>query len=432
MSINLTEAVRLIRSAVPTSRHAQMLFDMVVARLGDRAVVESAGGETQFSIYLREGSGSDAIIPWPLLRLGTRGRLSTVVMVSAPPGTPDEPPPRPGEAPKLRGLGPGEILLFDGPDRVTVTYGKDGRWMETSRSADPDVHADVVPVLSRGSAQATELLAEYMTGIDLARHGPGRVLLPAPMPGGTDSAWRSGLYAMRDALFDDRIPPDARWVVADGFAGTSLAWGATRKEALTAWGIEIEREQPKPDIPEQPTQKKPDRLERKQEASGAYVISGRLSGPSADVPWPEFIPENTPAVVLPLEPCPHPTIAWAPRVRLLGGHGGTSHALLHRTLDGCTLIGEQLAEILDLDAIEETLDSADATSPLLPAERTDWPKHLPSLNSRTVTYEFFDVQTHDPIAPRIGGVRQSHGFVTRELDGDQLQSKALRQHWIDT
>jgi len=428
---NLTEPVQRIRDALPTSRHAQMLFDMVVARLGDVGVVESAGGKTQFSLYRREDPGSDAIIPWPLLRLGIRGRLSTVVMISAPPGTPDEPPPRPGEAPKLRGLGPGEIVIHDGPHAITVTYGEDGRWMETSRSERRDAHAGVLPVLAKKSAQPTELIAEYVAGIDLARHGPGRVLRPCPLPGGLRSAWYRGLHAIRDALFDDRIPPDVRWAVADGFTGTALAWGASREEAIAAWQGEIEREQPKPVIAEAPAKPQPDFVERTEQAPGQFLINARLSGPSADVPWPEMIPANTPAAVIPLESCPHEAGDWGAWIRLVGTHGGTVFAVLKRDVDGCTLVGEGLAECLDLGTLEETLDAADMASVSPITARPDWPAHLPPLNSHAVTYRLVDEDTRLPSAPAIVESTRNHGFITKALDGDRLRWRAVRQRWVE-
>jgi len=197
----LTDAVRAIRDAVPTSRHAKMLFDMVVELPGPRAVVETAGGKTQYAVFCREAPDSASVVPWPLLRLGVRGRLSTVIPLIGP----AEPPPRPGSPPKLRNLGPGEIVLHDGPHSVTITYGDDGRWMETSRSEDPATLARVLSALARGTARPVELLAESVASIDLARHGPGRALCPEPVPsvqrpgtaGSSRSATRSSTAGFR-------------------------------------------------------------------------------------------------------------------------------------------------------------------------------------------------------------------------------------------
>jgi hypothetical protein len=407
-----------------------MLFDMVVARLGALAVVETASGETQFSLYRREGPESDAIIPWPLLRLGVKGRLSTVVMLSAPPGTPEEPPPRPGKAPRLRNLGPGEIVLHDGPHDITVTYGDDGRWMETARSRGEDAHIAVIEALARGDAQPTELLAAYIESLDLARHGPARVLRPAPLPGGVGSAWTCGLHAIRDALFDERIPPDATGALADGFSGAAVAFGASREEARAAWEKLIARDQPKPHLPERPKAPEPDSVVRTEDTPGIFSAHVRVTGPTPDVPWPPFVPENTPAVLIPLPRCHHPPQEWGSWVRLLGPHGETTFALLRRTLDGCILVGERLVGMLDLEEIEDVLDRADVLSGMPLEPRRDWPAHLPSLNSITATYRFVDEDSHEPVEPRVTGVRQTHGFLTRELDGTPLQWQVIRQRWV--
>ena len=106
----LTEPVRAIRDAIPTSRHAKMLFDMVVQLVGDKAVVETAGGKTQYVLFRRDAPGAESVVPWPLLQLGVAGRLSVVVPLVGPATA----PPRAGDPPRLRGLGPGEVVIRDG------------------------------------------------------------------------------------------------------------------------------------------------------------------------------------------------------------------------------------------------------------------------------------------------------------------------------
>lgn len=421
----------VIRDAVPTSRHAQMLFDMVSARLGELAVVETANEQTHLTLYRREAADADAIIPWPLLRLGLRGRLSTVVVLAAPPGTPDEPPPRPGKAPKLRNLGPGEIELHDGPHKITVTYGKDGRWIETARSMDAEAHTGAIDAIAAGGAQPTELLATYVADLDLARHGPARVLRPAPLPGGVASAYNTGLFALRDALFDEHVPPDAAVAVADGFSGAALAWGETVEEALDGWRAVVRGEQPEPHIPEPPTEPEPDEVVRHEIGPGLFGATVSVRGPEPDVPWPDFVPANTPAVIVPLARCPYETNEWGTWTRLLGPHGETTFALVRRDLEGCTIVGAQLVPILDLETLEAQLDRADVLTSLPIAPRTDWPAHLPTLNSGTVTYQLVDDDTREPIEPRAVAGRQTHGFVTRELDGAALAWRVMRQRWFD-
>ena len=99
---------------------------------------------------------------------------------------------------------------------------------------------------------------------------------------------------------------------------------------------------------------------------------------------------------------------------------------------GCTLIGERLVGMLDPEEVEGVLDRADATTAMSLEPRSDWPEHLPSLNSVSATYQFVDEESHEPVEPRVAVVRQSHGFVTRELDGAKLQWMVLRQRWVGT
>jgi len=176
--LGLTEPVRVIRETLFTRRHAEMLFDQVTDLLGEEAWIETRNAGTQRSVYRREAPGAQTITPWPVLKLGLGGRLSTVIPLMGPPGAPAEPPPRPGRAPRLRGLGPGEILIHDGSRSVTVTYGEDGRWFETTRSGDLETLAAVVPALAHKSAQPVELLADFVAGLDPRKSGPG---LPASL-----------------------------------------------------------------------------------------------------------------------------------------------------------------------------------------------------------------------------------------------------------
>lgn len=420
---------QLIRDALPTSRHAGMLFDMVVAELGELAIVESANGETLLSLYRRESSDSEAIVPWPLLRLGTKGRLSTVIDLPGPDGQVPERVPRPGRAPRLRNLGPGEIEFHDGPHCITVTYGEDGRWTETSRSQDRSAHAAVREALARGGAQATELLAAYVTTLDIGRHGPARILRPVPVPGGISHLFNIGLFGARDALFDERVPFDARCVVVDGFAGSCLAWGASPEEALDAWRRAVGRDQPAPPRPqeaEEPEFEAPAALDLPDDALGVHV---RISGPVADVPWPDPSIATTPAVIIPLADAEQPANDWGVWTRLLGPHAESTLGLVQRDLDGCVIVGERLAERVDLDSLSGVMDTAEVRGSTPTIDGTRWPAHLPPLNSRVVTFQLLDEATHEPTEPRVIETRMTNGFMTREIDGVRIRWHVLRQRF---
>ncbi len=415
------DAVRAIRGALPTSRHAGMLFDMVAGGLGGDAVLETVAGRTVRTLYRVETSGSDPLVPWPALRLGTKGRLGVVVPIVGP----AEVPPRPGKPPALRNLGPAEIEIHDGPQRITVTYGDDGRWFETSRSASVDAFAGVVAALSKTSAHAVDLLAEYVEGIDLGRCGPGRVLYPVPLPGGVASVWNPGLWAIREALFEGRLPEASGWAVADGFVGRALAWGASREEALEAWRAEVRRVRPEPAKSEPLPDSEKDGIEPFDAGPHGIGFTARIRGPKADVEWPEPTLENTPAVVIPLASGSSAPNSWGSWVRLLGRHGTTLPALVRQDPGGFTLVGHALADAVDLDAIDERLDAVPETH--MPPPPPGYER--PDYDCRTTTYRLVDDHTREPVpAARV----QSHwgwGFRARDLDGDELAWRVLRQRW---
>ncbi len=225
-------------------------------------------------------------------------------MVAAPEGAPLEPPPRPGRVPKLRNLGPGEVVIHDGPQSATITYGDDGRWKEVTRGGPKDTLWGVIAALAKKSANPVELVAEFIAGLDVAQHGPGRVHLPVRLPGGVQGVWNCGLFALREALFDGRVPGNARWAAADGCVGKAIAWGGSPEEAMAAWRTEVERTRPFPPEPETPPTPPPEESARttSDPAAGTFGVSMTLRGPSSDVAMPEPSVANTPAVLIELGP----------------------------------------------------------------------------------------------------------------------------------
>ena len=412
-----------IRDTIHTVRHAKMLFEMVADLLGERCLIETAEGGRRRFLFVREESGADRIVPWPLVSLRIGGRLSTVALLWAPPGTPEEPPPRPGRVPRLRGLGPGEVIIHDGAQFVTVTYGADGRWVETSKGKEPAELTGAVSAVAKGTGPRVELLANYVASLDVARHGPGRIQLPVPLPG-CAGIWQRGLSAIRVALFDDRIPSAARWIVADGWAGTALAWGTTRDEALEAWRADVERNQPRPPRSGQSRPATEDSVERRGEWPDEVTIEMKLSAPPSDIPQPDPLPENTPAVLIPLEPPPRAAPPWGSWTRLLGRFGTTVPAALRREADGFTLVGDRLAESIDLDDLDARLDAV-ALPPMPPAP-AGRDAHRRRAKSLVVIYTFVDPATGVPMTPYASQTSRGPAFDPATLDGDDLRWKVVR------
>jgi len=404
--------LKAIRDAVPTSRHGSMLFDMVRDHLGGRAHVETAAGGAQRLLFARERPGSEVILPWPVAGHSAKGRLSVVF----PP--PDDDRPRPGRAPNLRGLGPGEIVVHDGATHVTVTYGADGRAIEMA-AHDPGGWAAAVAALGSGGARPVELFAGYIAVLDFARHGPGRLHLPVPLPGGVDGAWLTGLAALREALFDEQVPPAARWAVADGYEGTALAWGTTREEALEAWRAEVARRRPRPAPAVEPEDPEDDLFES---SGDEFRARFTLRAPPSDVPQPDPTPENTPAAIVPLRPPPEtapPAGCWAP---LLDRFGNLTYAAVRHRPDGFWIVGPGAAERVDLDDVERLI--AEAPRPPWPDASPEVEAPRPPANYDLAWY------ARDGDAFRYAGGSRGEAFTPASLDGGFVHDLVGRLRYL--
>jgi len=318
------------------------------------------------------------------------------------------------------------VVIRDGAATVTVTYGDDGRWIETFRDPD-DAMAGVQAVVARGGGRPVELVADYVAALDPGRHSPGRVRLAVPLPAVTGRWWH-GLHAIREALFDDAIPSDARWAVADGYAGTALAWGATREDALAAWRGVVDHVRPRPATSEIPPDFPPESVVSCEVSDGVWSAEAFLRGQRSDMAEPEPTPANTPAVLVPLAPAPPrppPRGRW---VRLLGDRGTTVHAVYLRDAAGFTLVGEKLLEILSLDGLGRRLDAV----PSHPEPDLPWHPDRPPRNYSLVSYRFVDDRTLVPIEPRIAETSHGAEFRARQLDGDRVRWQVVRMRRLAT
>ncbi len=76
--------------------------------------------------------------------------------------------------------------------------------------------------LRRGGRSPVDALADFILTIDPGAAGPARVFVPDPAPVGLEGAWIVAQAAIRDALFDGRIPAGATWAGADAVAGVAV------------------------------------------------------------------------------------------------------------------------------------------------------------------------------------------------------------------
>ena len=420
-------ALHAIRDAIPTRRHAEMLFDMVADLLGGAASVETWEGGTRRVLQRREEPGSPWFLPWPVLTVSRGGREGPSPLPTAIPGVYEEMERRPGPVPRLRDLGPGEVVLHDGPVSLTVNYGSDGRWFECTRGGPAETLAGAIPALAAKSAPPVELLAAFLAGLDVERNGAARVYVPATMPGGVPWTWHCGLRALRDALFRERVPRAARRVLADGRTGTAVAWGATREAAMAAWRKEVERVRPFPPKPEEPAEPPPEPSCDSWMEDNRFFMRVTMRAPQSDVPPIEPTAENTPAAMLalgdlPAEPPPLGGWVW-----LVGAAGNVVPAALRLEKGGFTLVGDRLLQNLDVNDLEERLAEAERREPPKPTRPPEMPPYEgPPCRFCLRTYRLVDEATGKPVPPSVSSAGWSPAFHAFDLNADSARWSAVR------
>lgn len=74
----LASAVDAMKAHVPTSRHAEMLFEILVDTLGDQGVLWTANEGRLRKLFRRDPLDATLVVPWPVAQLsvGARSRLA--------------------------------------------------------------------------------------------------------------------------------------------------------------------------------------------------------------------------------------------------------------------------------------------------------------------------------------------------------------------
>lgn len=380
---------------------------MVQERLGELALLETANEGRRRELYRREAGTPYLHVPWPVLRLNEHG---------------------PGRA--------AQIAIFDGAHHVTTRYDEEGRWREASRSAGPGLPG-VLGSLLAGGALPVEVLADHVSEMDVGRHGPARVHRPVPVPGGIILVMSIALDALREALFERRVPDEARVVVADGFTGAAIGWGRDEAEAMEHWRSQVktirpEREPPPSPLPndesEDPLADDPGF--RMLDVKDGFGFQGKITmrGPTSDVPMPEPSVANTPALIVSVPPVPDPH-PWGTWLRHLGPEGQPIHLLHHRDDEGFLLVGERVVERCGVDRLHETL--ADVTIPPMgevpPEVQAMREKHPVFYASEAIACRLVDPETDQTTKPRYLGRWMAEGFDARHLNNWQPAYSVIRQ-----
>lgn len=464
MTSPLEPVVDALRANAPTSRHAEMLFDLLVDLLGDQAVVTTENDRTLRKLFRRDAVHADQIVPWPVAQLSVRGRIGWVSPTydSATGEIVPEPERPPGKASKLRGLGPAEIELYDGSAKVAILYGDDGGFREASlNDLTPNRFQELLAAIASKRAPPAELIASCLAMFDPGRHGPGRVRMPVPMPSGPLGVWWAGLVSARRALYAGNVPPDARFVVADGVAGGVVGVGRTLEAATAAFEAQVANQPPKtptgwetawddydddgnllhrgrhPRPGEPPPWEddnpwesgEPSQPEAKPKPGVVEMEDGslRMTGPKADIPFPEMTVATVPSVVIALAGSPTVPPPFGRWERTIGAKGATAHVARLAGPEGFLQIGEGVLWRADPRTLDDTLDEIDARD----ADAQDALAALSPFSRfarfRARTYHWVEARLGRPARFEGSGSSSGPHFDGRDLDGD-TEAQLVRRH----
>lgn len=406
------EVIDKVKRAIPTNRHAELLFDSTLSQLGERAFVVSADEGRQRTIYRREDPGSLWVVPSPLMKL-TLGRRGSFVGV--PGDITDRVPEESDAAPsRLRNLQGGEIEILGDEGDFCVTYAEDGQACETSRSGDETVTM-LARAIEAGGGNPAELLARAVASRDTTAEAPGRVRFHEGGSVGLAGAWRIGLAAMRRALFAGNKTP--AWIAADGYAGEALGFGPTRDEAVNACRSQIEILKPSLPEPKPMPELTPEFIE---EMGGGDLQM--ISAPAEDRTIEPATPQNTP-ISLTRVGAPAVHVAGDGRdVSLLDERGRSFGATAIEEENGLTVIGHGVRERIDLEHLEARIDVAISAWEERRGPESPWPSSLPPLRSKIWV---LDLAPDGDLS--VGSSSATATFDAGALDGVRLHTRVLRQ-----
>ena len=435
-----------------------LLFDALVERLGALAVVDSAEKGTQRWLYRRVAEGSADIVPWRVAHVLAVPLNYGIVNITEDDAADwwkdNAAPEEQRKTSRLRGLRSGRVMVHDGQQKLELGYGGDGLLAE--RCIDhrfPGRLDELVDVLAGKGVPGYERTAEFLAALDHGRHGPGRVRMPVPKPGGVTHIWVMGRGGARRALLDGRVPASARFIVSDGIVGTAVGWGTTLEEAQAAFDAEVRRELPradgtlqsitddydddgnliargKPPFPidpeaegEEPGPPSPPEVD---------PITGRiefgamvLRGPKSDVPAPEFTPETLPTVVVPLEPVPAAPPPFGRWIRTLGELGATRPVVRLKAGDGYVLVGEQALLHVERGRLLEMLDEADERASVHEGACVSGYEAMYRFEDRVYRWESAGEGHHGRF--RYAGGHSGPRFDAAAVEGDEL-IEGVRRH----
>jgi len=415
----------LLRPALPTTKHARTFFDLVVDRLGDRAYVLTAGGGRGRQVHVRDDGG---IVPWPLASVSVTDPELLDAQEAEADAERSEPWKDPA-APDASGrfelkfhAVAASVNVWDGATYVNVNYGRDGKATDAAGPLDPVMFASLASALAAGTESRLELLAGWLVGLAVGRHGPARVLVPRPMAGGPQGVWGVARAAVRRAIAEGLAPAAASWAVADGVVGTAVVFGPTRDAALASWREAVVRARPTP--PKRPPPFEPGTTFEPtswQPGGPGFQASFFVQSAGWDAPPFDGSPEAIPAAVVPLEAARTDASARGERLRFLGEHGTTEYALRIARQGGFLLVGDALDGRVDLDSLESARRKARRNAPGPEMREMFAARSGVELKTSVFWFRCVDERSGAPCAPIVQNSAQTPEFDAAGFDGASLR-----------
>jgi hypothetical protein len=354
-------------------------------------------------------------------------------------------------------LGPAQIDVCDGTARISLVFGENGGFKEASiNDLVPSRLPEIPLALASKRAPPVELIASCVALCDPGVHGPGRVQIPVPVPGGPEGTWQVGLLAARRALYKGRVPDDARYVVADGVSGAAVGAGPTLAAATAAFEAQVAASPPAPDTtrhtawddydddgnllrrgewPEPASERpwessesgeswKPAPSPETIDLTGGAVT---ITGPTPDVSLPPITVASVPRAIVSLAGAPPVAPPLGRWERTIGARGATSHVARLVRPGGFLQVGERLLWRVDPRTLDGALDEIDARTAEDDAAREEANPYSPYVRFRSRTYRWAEARNGRSAGLEWAGGSSGPLFDGRDLDGD-LEAALVRRH----
>jgi len=391
--VTAQQALRAIGNSVPTFADARRLTDATIAALGERAIVEHENGPQRW-VYLRDPEDDAWLVAPAILDEQGWGPTGDVPVPRRDRIVPKGPDMHAGKL--VLSLGGARLSLeFDavgmrcgcadgGGDTFALCYERNTRPFVIDPSARPPTPLPL-PLLLRADLQEDgheiEQLAVWIAELAVAVTDGVRLRAPARLPLGSQAIVLRARHSAAVALWQGLVDRDARWLVLDGLCGRAFSSGSTREEAWSRFGPAVWREKPgllgtlageplgfelpprRVDEGERPLHL-PTRARSAEDGGPVTALSfeGSFSfGPFVSAhEWPSAEPETMPALLVPIPPAPRVDERWTSagfEAVAIVGEGGTLGWMLRREEgDGWTLVGADVADLVDPETLLEGLE----------------------------------------------------------------------------